>query len=171
MQDSKALPIFSPKKISTVVNFIKKERPDLWDLWKSLEESDNEDLYRKTVNEIIDLIRPQSWTKTLNERTELMWSVRNVLRSERSLPIVNTSFTKEKIASSVSYIKKSRPELWETWKNYEKNDQSYQPIRTEIIDLLQEMEIAKNSLEMQSLLTVIRHVVLADSGIWEPDEI
>ncbi len=64
MQESKALPIFSPKKISTVVNFIKKERPDLWDSWKNLEDSSNEDLYRSTVNEIIDLIRPQNWTRS-----------------------------------------------------------------------------------------------------------
>jgi hypothetical protein len=87
------------------------------------------------------------------------------------LPTVNTSFTKEQISNSVSHIKKSRPELWETWKGYEKNGQSYQPIRTEIVSLLQEMEIAKNGVQMQSLLTAIRHVALVDSGIWESDEI
>lgn len=170
MQESKALPIFSQKKILTVVNFIKKERPDLWVSWKTLEDSSREDLYRKTVNEILDLIRPQNWTKTLSETTALMWSVRKALRAELGLPVV-PSFTKEQITKAVNLIKEVRPDLWEVWKTHEKNSESYQPIRKELVKVIQKLKIAKYDVEMQSLITGVRMVVLVEAGVWTADEI
>jgi hypothetical protein len=171
MKYDRAFPIFSPKAILTAVNFIKKERPDLWESWKKLEESSEEEFYRKTFAEIAALIRSLNMTKTLSERTVLMLKIRKVLRSELSLPIVETRFTKEQISRSVDHIKKSRPDLWEAWKVYEKNGQTFQEIRGALEALLKEMKITTYSSQMTDLITAIRHVVLVDAGVWKPDEI
>jgi hypothetical protein len=171
MKYKTALPIFSPKAISTAVKFIKNERPDLWELWKNLEGSYEEDHYRKTFEEIRILTRSLNMTPTLVDETFLMRTIRKVLRSELSLPTGDSSFTKEQIAQAVGHIKDSRPELWEAWKIYEKNGQSFQPIRGELAALLEEMKMTKYGFEIQNLIDAIRHVVFVDAGIWQPDEI
>jgi RNA polymerase-interacting CarD/CdnL/TRCF family regulator len=126
---TKALPIFSPKAITTLINFIKKERPDLWESWRKLEDSSEEELYLKTVQEIAVLTRSLNMTKTLSEETALLRRLRNILRSELSLPTGKTNFTKEQISRSTDHIKRLRPDLWESWKTYEKNGESFQQIR------------------------------------------
>jgi hypothetical protein len=106
-----------------------------------------------------------------SEQTELMLKIRKVLRSELSLPIVETRFTKEQISQSFDHINKSRPDLWEAWKVYEKNGQTFQEIRGALEALLKEMKITTYSTQMTDLITAIRHVVLVDVGVWKPDEI
>jgi hypothetical protein len=99
-----------------------------------------------------------------------MWSVRKALRAELGLP-VEPSFAKEQITAAVILIREVRPNLWEVWKTYEKNNENYQPIRKELVDVIQKLKITKNDVEMQSLITGVRMVVLVEAGVWTADEI
>jgi hypothetical protein len=171
MEYTKALPIFSPKAVTTLINFIKKERPGLWELWMKLEDSSEEELYQKTVQEIRVLTRSLNMTKTLSEETALLRRLRNIIRSERSLPTGKTNFTKEQVLRSRDHIKQLRPDLWEGWKVYEKNGQSFQSIKGEIVSVLEAMKMTKNMLETQHLIDELRYVVFVEAGIWQPDEI
>jgi len=170
MENSKAQPIFSPKKISEMVDLIKRERPDLWELWKELEESDSEDRYREMVDEVRRLIKFNNITNNLVETSALLRSLRRLIRSELGFG-AGVQFEKEKIFEAAELIKTTRPDLWEQWKNYERTGKSYIPIRKSLSDILEKFLSETNSVKIQGMLNLLRHLVLVESGVWSPDEI
>jgi hypothetical protein len=170
MKNSKAQPIFSPKKISEMVDLIKRERPDLWKLWKELEDSESEDRYREMVDEVRKLIKSANITNDLVETSALLRSIRRLIRLELGF-FSGVQYEKEKVFEAAELIKATRPDLWEQWKGYERNGQSYVPIRKNLLEILEKFLSETNSVKIQGMLNLLRHLVLVESGVWSRDDI
>jgi hypothetical protein len=170
MQNSKARPIYSPKQISTAVELIKKERPELWDLWKELEDGPEDDRSEELMSGIRKILKTLNITKNLSETTDLMWGVHLRLRAELGL-WAGTQLNAEQISAAVDSIKRGNPDLWSQWKACEINGESYQKIKPILVNIIQNLNISKNRIEMQAIIRAVRMAVLVDAGIWSADEI
>ena len=170
MPISKAQPIFSPKQISNAVELIKKEGPELWILWKELEDGPEDSRSKELMSGIRRILKTLNITKDLHEMTSLTWEVHLRLRAELGL-WAGKQLNSDQIHAAVDSIKIGNPDLWNQWKEYERNGESYQEIRPVLVNLLQHLSITKGPVEIQALITAVRMAVLVDVGIWSVDEI
>jgi hypothetical protein len=166
----KAQPIFSPKQISNAVELIKKEGPELWSLWKELEDGPEDSRSKELMSGIRRILKTLNITKDLHEMTALTWGVHLRLRAELGL-WAGKQLNSDQIHIAVDLIKIGNPDLWNQWKEYERNGESYQKIRPVLVNLLQHLSITKGPVEIQALITAVRMAVLVDAGIWSVDEI
>jgi hypothetical protein len=178
MIDTTRKTIFSAEDISTAVAFLKSESPDLWE---SVRFHEQEDSWNADVARDVQSVLSKLKMDTAAGRVNLMLGVRKAARIELGLrrlqPItpkgkrtelkpVRSKYTPEQIQSAVELIKRDRPDLWKKWAQHELNDEGSMDIQTDLIRLLNRLQITRDLVEMVNLLFQVRIALRRELGLW-----
>ncbi len=108
--------------------------------------------------------------KNFSETTELIWAVRTSLRTELGL-WAGVKFNSEQVTAAIKEIKEKNPDIWDEWKNRERNDESYQSLKEDLVKILLGLDFVGEGVEVHDLMKEIRNTVLVEAGVWDAAEI
>ena len=74
-------------------------------------------------------------------------------------------FTDEQISFAVNEIKVQRPDIWEKWVSFEKNNGGYKSILTELYSVVIPLGLNKNVSELNDLMFELRKRARVEAGM------
>ncbi|HTV26309.1 MAG TPA: hypothetical protein VMF32_00830 [Xanthobacteraceae bacterium] len=146
-----ATPIFSRKQLAVAIEALKNIQPNLWEQWKEVEISKDEDQHKCVAYQIYNIIIQLKIANTLNGVTSIFRTLRTMMRAEAGLWIVGT-FTASEIHGITNFIKSARPDLWKRWRILEKRRESFFEIQPALMLLLREAAPERSDSDLLSLL-------------------